>query len=174
MKSLQLEQSFSGHQKVMIGLGTITFCIKSFNALNNLDYTAPAWINALPFILISILFIGIFFLQNGFIAYGNDKVARAWFWYTLPVWKKEIDQKKYPIISTLKMGKKQKLGFTLAVNPDLAVDYSSYDITSLNYNHTIKDRHVILKQEHQAKNAILFLLNHSILKEEFYSPDFSR
>jgi hypothetical protein len=60
------------------------------------------------------------------------------------------------------------------VNPDLAVEYSSYDITSLNYNHTIKDRHVILIQEHHAKNAILFLLNHSILKEEIYSPDFSR
>jgi hypothetical protein len=75
----------------MLALATITFCIKSFNLLNNLDYTVPAWINALPFILISILFIGIFFLQNGFIAYGNDKVARGKFWYTLPVWKKEID-----------------------------------------------------------------------------------
>jgi hypothetical protein len=66
------------------------------------------------------------------------------------------------------------MGFTRAVNPDLAIDYSSYDITSLNHNHTIKDRHVILKQEHQAKNVILFLLNQSILKEENYSPDFNR
>jgi hypothetical protein len=150
----------------MLAVGTIIFCIKSFNVVNNLNYTSPAWINALPFILISILLIGIFFLLNGFIAYGNNKVARAWFWYTVPVWKKEIDQKKHPIISTLKMGKKQKLGFTLAVNPDLAVDYSFFDITSLNYNHTIKDRHVILKQKRHAKNAVLFLLNHSTLKKE--------
>ncbi|QJP33154.1 hypothetical protein F0365_01370 [Nonlabens sp. Ci31] len=174
MKSLQLEQSFSGHQKVMLGVGAIIFCIKSFNVLTNMDYAAAAWINAVPFMFISILLIGLIFLQNGFIAYGTDKVARAWFWYTLPIWRKEIDQKKYPIIGTLKMGKKQKLGFTLAVNPDLAVDYSSYDITSLSYNHTIKNRHVILKQEHHAKNAILFLLNYSNLKEEMYSPDFSR
>ena len=73
MKSLQLEQSFSGHQKVMLAVATIIFCIKSFNVLNGLNYTAPAWINALPFILISILLIGIFFYKTALSLMGMTK-----------------------------------------------------------------------------------------------------
>ncbi|WP_124981121.1 hypothetical protein [Nonlabens xiamenensis] len=173
MKNLRLEQSFSGHQIVMISCGILAFAAITFNKLTANGWNWTSLVMALPFFLITVALVGVLFLQNGFTARSNNRIARSWFWFGIPIRMKTINADKYPVISVLRMGKKQKLAWTVAANPDLSVSYSSYDITSLNEKHTKKERLIILKNQRNAENAIAFILNHSNLREEIYSPDFS-
>jgi len=173
MKHLRLERSFSGHQSVMIVCFTIVFIVKSYQVFSNNNWSINAIILAIPFIALTILCIGILFMQNGFSSLSKNRVARGWYIYGIPIRFKTIDANKFPVISTLKMGKTQKLAWTLAANPDLSTSYTSFDITSLNDKHTKKERLVILKKEQNALKAIEFITTHSSLREEIYSPDFS-
>lgn len=173
MKNLRLEQSFSGHQRIMIAVFLIIFAVKSFRIFSDYGWQTASIVVATPFVGLTLLLIGVFFMQNGFSALNDHKVARSWFLYGIPVFSKKIDAGLFPVIAVLRMGKTQKLAWTVAANPDLSVNYSSFDITSLNEKHTKKSRLVILKKESSAKKAMEFILANSNLREEIYSPDFS-
>ena len=150
MKHLRLERSFSGHQGIMIIFIILLLVVNSYRAISNNDFTLETLLIAAPFVALTILSIGFLFMQNGFSSLSNNRVARGWYLYGIPVRFKKIDAVKFPVISVLKMGKSQKLAWTVAANPDLSVSFTSFDITSLSEKHTKKDRLVILKKEKSA------------------------
>ncbi|MEM7381742.1 MAG: hypothetical protein AAF361_11170 [Bacteroidota bacterium] len=74
--------------------------------------------------------------------------------------------------SILKFRKSQKYSFFSAARPDLAHEFNAFDVYLLNQRHTRKLKILSLKKEEKSQMAINFLMEHTGLKHEIYSPDF--
>lgn len=170
-QQIVLEYNFDLHQKIHLSFYA-AFCLLLILELRDVPINFASVLFFIFFLLIFLFFTALIFLKKGFLI-RNNRLYTASFIRGIPLHKRVVDLKNKPVISVLKFKKRQKFAFFSAAKPDLAHQFNAFDLYLLNERHTQKLRLFSFKQEGVAKDALKFLLSHTSLKNEVYSPRYS-
>ncbi len=171
MTKLPLEANLSFQQKIHVSIFIALGMIGTIN-LVLFGSTLKSLLLLFFFASGTILGLILFFSKNG-LAKDNYGIHKAVFLGQVLLIKQRFQLKDKVACSILKFRKSQKYSFFSAAKPDLAHEFNAFDVYLLNERHTRKLKILSLKKEEKSQMAIDFLTEHSDLKYEIYSPDFS-
>lgn len=166
-----LEYNFDLHQKIHLSFYA-AFCLLAILELRNLPVDLVSGLYFLFFFAVFLLFVMLIFSRKGFVIKKN-RLYRTSFFSGIPLHKQRVELQARPVISILKFKKKQKLIFFSIARPNLSHGFNAFDIYLLNERHTRKNKLLSLKKEVMAIEAANFLIAHTSLKKEAYSPQFA-
>ena len=171
MHKLPLEPNLTSQQRIHISV-FIFIGIYMIYELLSYGLNTKGHLILLAAILGTSFFVILFFSKKG-LAEKSGVTYNAVYLGDFLILKKKIDFNDKTACSVLKFKKSQKYPFFSAAKPDLAHEFNAFDIYLLNQRHTKKTKLFSLKKESNSKLAIDFLTNHTELKHEIYSPNFS-
>ena len=122
--------------------------------------------------LIVILAVLIFPLKKGLLK-NESGLHFGYFTWGKPIYKYKISLEGAEAISILKFKRRQRGAYLSEANPEYSSAFDSFEVYALNENHTERKIIIPLKMEKNALKAVEFITQHTGLKEEIYSPDFS-
>lgn len=177
MPKIVLEDKFSTHQKITfllyIGGPFLIVFIVLFKMSIDSNLNLKGYFMLMVLLLIYIVLIVIAFLKIGFVKM-DSKLYKGTFFRGKLISKKEIDISKTPKMAILKFRKSQKLAWFSGAKPDLAVNFTTFEINFLNENHTQRKQILDLKNKENVEPVIVFLTSNFDLKNEVYSPNFKK
>ena len=179
---LILESAYSGNAKFYLYLLFAIIFLPAVVTLpqaifvNSLDQNEGISFNILIQIImivcLSVFGIVFFPLKKGLYSADNAVYFGFFSWGKL-IYKYRINLEMAKAISILKFKRRERGAYLSIANPEYSSAYNSFEVYALNERHTERKIIIPLKKEEYAKKALEFLAQHTFLREEIYSPDFS-